>query len=152
MYMPLNLHLRGGGGEHTPLIGPLPPWGRWIRDGLVGAARACVHGWARIYLHVPLLPVCCVQLNGRKQINMVHVDDIVQASRACLRDPQPKRRINVAGHHFFLSELISHCKHPAVPDAPDQDLSSKCVESNVLLSELMPDGYEFVQPLTRTRA
>ena len=89
------------------------------------------------------------QLNGRKRVNMVHVDDIVQASLACLETPQPGRRINVAGHVFSLAELISHCKHPPVPDGPDTDLSSKCVESNVLLREVMPDGYEFVQPLTR---
>ena len=79
---------------------------------------------------------------------MVHVDDIVAASRACLDTPQPGRRINVAGHTFQLSELISHCKHPPVPDAPDTDLSSKCVCSDVLLTELMPDGYDFVQPIT----
>ena len=92
-----------------------------------------------------------VQLNGRKRVNMVHVDDIVKASRACLVQPQPGKRINVAGHHFFLSELIQHCKHPPVPDAPDNDLSSKCVESNVL-EELMGDGFDFLQPLTRNGA
>ena len=80
---------------------------------------------------------------------MVHVDDIVKASRACLSAPQRGRRINVAGHHFFLSELIQHCKHPTVPDAPDNDLSSKCVESNVLMRELMPEDFDFVQPLTK---
>lgn len=58
---------------------------------------------------------------------MVHVDDIVKATAACLETPQPGRRINVAGHHFALSELIQHCKHPTIPDFPDTDLSSKCV-------------------------
>lgn len=87
-------------------------------------------------------------LNGRKRVNMVHVDDIVKATAACLETPQPGRRINVAGHHFALSELIQHCKHPTIPDFPDTDLSSKCVTSEVLLSELMPDGYDFVQPIS----
>jgi len=86
-------------------------------------------------------------LNGNKRVNMVHVDDIVAASRACLKSPQPGRRINVAGHHFALSQLISHCKHPPVPETPDMDLSSKCVSSDILLSELMPAGYDFVQPI-----
>jgi len=81
-------------------------------------------------------------LNGRKRVNMVHVDDIVAASRACLEQPQRGRRINVAGHHFALAQLISHCKHPEVADLPDTDLSSKCVCSDVLLNELMP-GYDF---------
>jgi len=86
-------------------------------------------------------------LNGRKQINMVHVNDIVKASRVCLMQSQRRgQRINVAGHHFFLSQLISHCKHPAVPDAPDTDLSSKCVSSDVL-QEMMPEGFDFVMPL-----
>ena len=80
---------------------------------------------------------------------MVHVDDIVAASRRCLDAPQTGRRINVAGHHFFLSELIQHCKHPPIPDAPDTDLSSKCVTSDVLLRELMPAGYDFRQPMAR---
>ena len=57
------------------------------------------------------------------------------------------RRVNVAGHHFYLSQLIQHCKHPAVPDMPDTDLSSKMVSSDVLLNELMPDGFDFVQPV-----
>ena len=86
-------------------------------------------------------------LNGRKRVNMVHVDDIVAASRRCLSSPQLGRRINVAGHHFYLSQLIQHCKHPAVPDMPDTDLSSKMVSSDVLLNELMPDGFDFVQPV-----
>ena len=80
----------------------------------------------------PAAPGVCVrapQLNGRKRVNMVHVDDIVAATVACLETPQPGRRINVAGHHFALSELIQHCKHPAIPDFPDTDLSSKCVAS-----------------------
>lgn len=78
---------------------------------------------------------------------MVHINDIVAATRACLASPQPGRRINVAGRDFALSQLLSHCKHPNVPDAPDTDLSSKCVTSEVLLNELMPKGYEFVQPI-----
>ena len=78
---------------------------------------------------------------------MVHVDDIVAASRALLVSPRQSERINVAGNHFFLSELIQHCKHPAIPDATDRDLSSKCVCSDRLLEEVMPEGYEFVKPL-----
>ena len=30
---------------------------------------------------------------------------------------------------------------------PDTDLSSKMVSSDVLLNELMPDGFDFVQPV-----
>lgn len=87
-------------------------------------------------------------LNGRKRVNMVHVDDIVKASRALLAKPLPTERINVAGHHFFLSELVQHCKHPPIPDGPDTDLASKCVCSERLLTEVIP-GHEFVQPITQ---
>jgi len=86
-------------------------------------------------------------LNGNKRVNMVHVDDIIAASLACISSPRPRERINVAGHHFLLSQLISHCKHPPVPDGPDTDLSSKCVCSEKLLTKVMPEGYDFVQPL-----
>merc|ERR1719238_2353787 len=58
-------------------------------------------------------------LNGRKRVNMVHVDDIIAVSRRCIEAHQPSTRINVGGHPFFLSQLVAHCKHPAVPDAPD---------------------------------
>jgi len=86
-------------------------------------------------------------LNGNKNVNMVHVDDIVAASRAVLQKPQPHARINVAGHHFLLSELIAHCKHPAVPAGPDTDLSSKCVCSDHLLTAIMPPDFSFVPPM-----
>jgi nucleoside-diphosphate-sugar epimerase len=86
-------------------------------------------------------------LNGNKRINMVHVDDIVAASRVLLAQPRRSSRINVAGQNFLLSQLIDHCKHPKVPDAPDNDLSSKCVCSDQLLREIMPEGFDFVQPL-----
>lgn len=82
-------------------------------------------------------------LNGRKRVNMVHVDDIIEATCACLDAPRGGQRINVAGHHFSLSELITHCKHPEVPDGPDTDYSSKCVCSDRLLSEVLPDGFAF---------
>ena len=78
---------------------------------------------------------------------MVHVDDIIAASLRCLETPRPKERFNVAGHHFLLSQLISHCKHPSIPDGPDTDLSSKCVCSERLLHHVMPDGFDFVQPM-----
>ena len=87
------------------------------------------------------------QLNGRKRVNMVHVDDIIAASRACLATPQPGKRLNVAGNAFTLAQLICHCKHPSVPDGPDTDLSSKAVCSERLLKEVMPPGFEFVQPI-----
>jgi len=86
-------------------------------------------------------------LNGNKRVNMVHVDDVLAASKAVLREPQPQARINVAGHHFLLSQLIAHCKHPQIPDGPDTDLSSKCVCSDRLLGSVMPPGYRFVEPL-----
>ena len=66
-------------------------------------------------------------LNGNKRVNMVHVDDIIAATRQCLITPRPEERLNVAGHNFRLSQLIAHCKHPEVPDGPDTDLSSKYV-------------------------
>jgi hypothetical protein len=77
----------------------------------------------------------------------VHVDDIIAASKACLASPQRGRRLNCAGTVFALSDLIQHCKHPPVPDGPDTDLSSKCVSSTLLLNDVMPAGYEFVQPI-----
>jgi len=86
-------------------------------------------------------------LNGRKRVNMVHVDDIIAASRRCIDVPQGSARINVAGHPFLLSQLISHCKHPEVGDGPDTDLSSKCVCSRRLIEEVMPPGFDFVQPI-----
>ena len=87
-------------------------------------------------------------LNGNKRVNMVHVDDIIAASLACLRAPRASSatRINVAGHHFLLSELIEHCKHPPIPDGPDTDLSSKCVCSQ-RLRKLMPRDFDFIQPM-----
>ena len=85
-------------------------------------------------------------LNGRKRINMVHVDDIVKASRTILAKPLPSERINVAGSNFSLEELVQHCKHPSVPDGPDTDLASKCVCSQRLLTEVMPN-HEFIQPI-----
>jgi len=91
-------------------------------------------------------------LNGNKRVNMVHVDDIIAATRQCLITPRPEERLNVAGHNFRLSQLIAHCKHPEVPDGPDTDLSSKCVCSSKLLNEVMPDGFDFVQPLELTDA
>jgi nucleoside-diphosphate-sugar epimerase len=86
-------------------------------------------------------------LNGNKKVNMVHVDDIVAASTTLLKKPVRSTRLNVAGHNFLLDELISHCKHPPVPSLPDTDLSSKRVSSQKLLDEVMPTGYDFVQPL-----
>ena len=89
---------------------------------------------------------------------MVHVEDIVAASRTLLSSlrspasPLHGERINVAGHHFFLSELVTHCKHPTIPDAPDTDLSSKCVCSARLLNEVMPEGYAFVEPIPKRAA
>ena len=89
-------------------------------------------------------------LNGRKQLNMVHVDDIIAASKACLATPQPCTRINVAGNTLYLSQLISHCKHPPIPDGPDTDSSSKSVSSQKLLTEVMPSGYAFREALGET--
>jgi len=86
-------------------------------------------------------------LNGNKNVNMVHIDDIVAATRAILKKPQPHARINIAGHHFLLSELIAHCKHPEIPAGPDTDLSSKCVCSDHLLTNVMPPGYSFRPPM-----
>ena len=74
----------------------------------------------------------------------VHVDDILEATRRCLDAPRPSERINVGGLDFALSELISYCKHPSVPDGPDTDMSSKCVCSDRLLEEVMPEGFNFV--------
>jgi len=91
-------------------------------------------------------------LNGNKRVNRVHVDDIIAATRQSLITPRPEERLNVAGHNFRLSQLIAHCKHPEVPDGPDTDLSSKCVCSSKLLNEVMPDGFDFVQPLELTDA
>lgn len=88
-------------------------------------------------------------LNGRSNINMVHVGDILAASLACLDAPQKSKgqRLNVAGGHFQLSELVAHCKHPEVPDTDTVDLNSKIVSSDRLLDAIMPEGYSFVQPL-----
>ena len=47
---------------------------------------------------------------------------------------------------FSLEELVQHCKHPSVPDGPDTDLASKCVCSQRLLTEVMPN-HEFIQPI-----
>lgn len=82
-------------------------------------------------------------LNGRKQLNMVHVDDIIAATRACIDKPQAGSRINVAGNTLYLSQLIQHCKHPPIPDAPDTDRSSKSVSSAKLLNDVMPEGFAF---------
>ena len=90
-------------------------------------------------------------LNGNKRVNMVHVDDIVTATRACLAAPIPAERINVAGHNFLLSQLIAHCQHPSIPELPDTDMSSKCVCSERLLERVVP-GHEFIAPLTSSDA
>lgn len=86
-------------------------------------------------------------LNGNKRVNMVHVDDIVLATKACVETPRPAQRINVAGHNFLLSQLIAHCKHPQIRDGADDDYSSKCVCSQRLVTQLMPPGFDFVAPL-----
>lgn len=79
----------------------------------------------------------------------MHVEDILAATARCLEsgDGFASLRINAAGHHFTLSELVQHCKHPAVPDGPDFDLSSKVVSSEALLDQVMPEGFDFISPL-----
>ncbi|KAL1520553.1 hypothetical protein AB1Y20_022129 [Prymnesium parvum] len=87
-------------------------------------------------------------LNARSSINMVHVDDILAATCRCLEQPHKAKglRLNLAGENFKLSELVTHCKHPAIPDTGSADYNSKVVSSKRLLDELMPEGYSFVQP------
>jgi len=89
--------------------------------------------------------------NGRKSVNMVHEADIVDATCACLhKDAHGGDRLNIGGEHFLLQDLVSHCKHPAVPDDPDvheSDLSSKRVCSQRLLEEVMPDDFSFSHPM-----
>lgn len=88
-------------------------------------------------------------LNGRKSVNMVHVDDIIEATSCTLAaaDTYRGRRINIGGHHFLLKELIDHCDFPPVPEGVDVDLSSKRVSSERLLRDVLPEGYRFVEPL-----
>lgn len=88
-------------------------------------------------------------LNGGSSINMVHVDDILAATCCCLDQPHKSRglRLNVAGTHFQLSDLVAHCKHPYVSDGGGADYNSKVVSSKRLLEEVMPEGYEFVPAL-----
>jgi len=138
--------------EATPLKGPRAEAEEYMRQrGATILTIAGIFGDQR----TPRAICTCLStytqtggaLNGRKRLNMVHVEDIVAASRTLLAKPLGGERINVAGHDFFLSELVSHCKHPAIPDAPDTDLSSKCVCSERLLNEVMPAGYTFVEPI-----
>jgi len=88
-------------------------------------------------------------LNARSNINMVHVDDILTATCSCLREPAKSSgsRLNVAGGHFQLKQLVAHCNHPEIPDTATVDLNSKVVSSQRLLDQVMPEGYQFVQPL-----
>lgn len=46
-----------------------------------------------------------------------------------------------------LVDLVTHCKHPEIPDTDSADFNSKIVSSDRLLEELMPEGYSFVDPL-----
>jgi len=87
--------------------------------------------------------------NGRKSVNMVHENDIVHATCSCLHshDEVKGDRINVAGEHFLLRDLVAHCKHPPVPESDAGDLSSKVVSSQRLLEEIMPDGFAFRPPV-----
>jgi len=87
-------------------------------------------------------------LNAGSNINMVHVEDILAATCACLEAPDKSKgdRLNVAGGHFQLAELLTHCKHPVAP-TNGIDLTSKIVSSQRLLDRVMPEGYQFVQPL-----
>ena len=96
--------------------------------------HTCIHAYTHRYMHTYMHT--CIPLW-----------QVLAASKAVLREPQPQARINVAGHHFLLSQLIAHCKHPQIPDGPDTDLSSKCVCSDRLLGSVMPPGYRFVEPL-----
>lgn len=143
--------------ETTPLKGPRAEAEEYMRQrGATVLTIAGIFGDQR----TPRAICTCLStytqsggaMNGRKQLNMVHVEDIVAASRKLLASPLHGERINVAGHHFFLSELVQHCKHPAIPDAPDTDLSSKCVCSQRLLDEVMPEGYAFVEPIPKAVA
>lgn len=88
-------------------------------------------------------------LNGGKKVNMVHSDDILAASAACVRAPSRWRgeRINVAGETFLLRDLVSHCNHPPVPESPTPDATSKVVLSERLLHEVLPKGYTFAPPI-----
>ena len=93
-------------------------------------------------------------LSGRKSVNMVHVDDIIEATLGCLAEGGTARyrgkRMNIGGHHFLLKDLIEHCSFPPVPEAADADLSSKRVLSHKLIEEgVLPEGYRFVEPLAK---
>ena len=96
-------------------------------------------------------------LNARKAVNMVHVDDIIEATLRLIEfgaTPSWRgERINVGGHTFLLRDLLCHCKYPpATQDLPDTDPSSKRVSSERLLREIMPEGYIFAQPLENSKA
>ena len=86
-------------------------------------------------------------LNARSRINMVHVDDILAATRRTIELGLSAQRINVAGEDFALAKLCDHCKHPPPADSPTTDLSSKVVVSDALLHHVMPEGYEFTPPM-----
>jgi len=87
-------------------------------------------------------------LNAGSSINMVHVQDILEATCRCLHNPRRGERLNVAGAHFQLAELVKHCKHPAIPESlSGPDYNSKIVSSDRLLKEVMPSGYSFVPPM-----
>jgi len=86
------------------------------------------------------------QLNGMKSINMVHVRDIVHATERCLALARTGVRLNVAGVHFLLRDLINHCKHPRVPDSTNIDLTSKRVSSKAITECVMPDDFSFTPP------
>lgn len=88
-------------------------------------------------------------LNGRKSVNMVHVGDIIDVTVSCLEDQRHRgARINVGGHHFLLRELISHCKYPPIAEEVDTDLSSKRVSSDLLLADVLPEGFTFTEPFS----
>lgn len=89
--------------------------------------------------------------NGRKTVNLIHVDDIVAAVEACRRTPQPGERINVSnGHAPAWRALVAHYRAtgelPADFSLPEADpgLENKRV-ANEKLRSLLP-GHIFLTP------
>lgn len=89
--------------------------------------------------------------NGRKLVNLVHVEDIIATIEACIVTPQPGRRFNVSnGLAPAWSNLVAHFK--ALGELPadftlaesDPGTDNKVI-SNARLREFMP-GRAFLAP------
>lgn len=89
--------------------------------------------------------------NGRKLVNLVHVDDIVATVEACIARPQPGKRFNVSnGLAPEWRELVARFKeHGELPKdftLPEFEAGTdNKVVSNARLRELLP-GRAFLAP------